>query len=193
MYVSHHSIIHLLTVLLLCWFGLTGSPYSYRKWISFKAHLPLCWQRSESAQERWEDPFTESPTLPQITFKWLKYFFACLCISANIDSTRRKLYLQVLGGKAFLEHLQEPEPLPGHVCSTYTLYLHFRNQRFHSKPVPCACEPALMQGFLFEIHRDNMGMWFIFVCLQFFHLKIKPQRLCTSGLMNCIGAVWQYF
>ncbi|XP_076016712.1 centrosomal protein of 76 kDa [Genypterus blacodes] len=75
----------------------------------------------------------------------------------NIDPTRRNLYLQVLGGKAFLEHLQEPEPLPGHVCSTYTLYLHFRNQRFRSKPVPCACEPALMGGFLLEIRRDSMG------------------------------------
>ncbi|XP_076592401.1 centrosomal protein of 76 kDa isoform X2 [Chaetodon auriga] len=75
----------------------------------------------------------------------------------NIDPSRRYLYLQVLGGKAFLEHLQEPEPLPGQVCSTFTLYLHFRNQRFRSKPVPCACEPALKEGFLLEIHRDGTG------------------------------------
>ena len=77
--------------------------------------------------------------------------------TANIDPSRRYLYLQVLGGKAFLEHLQEPEPLPGQVCSTYTLYLHFRNQRFRSKPVPCACEPDLKEGFLLEIHRDGPG------------------------------------
>lgn len=77
--------------------------------------------------------------------------------SANIDPCRRYLYLQVLGGKAFLEHLQEPEPLPGQVCSTFTLYLHFRNQRFRSKPVPCACEPDLKEGFLLEIHRDGTG------------------------------------
>eukprot|EP00064_Thunnus_orientalis_P000978 superscaffoldBa00000059_g979 len=75
----------------------------------------------------------------------------------NIDPSRRYLYLQVLGGKAFLEHLQEPEPLPGQVCSTFTLYLHFRNQRFRSKPVPCACEPDLKEGFLLEIHRDGIG------------------------------------
>ncbi|KAK2844111.1 hypothetical protein Q5P01_010770 [Channa striata] len=74
-----------------------------------------------------------------------------------IDPSRRYLYLQVLGGRAFLEHLQEPEPLPGQVCSTFTLYLHFRNQRFRSKPVPCACEPDLKEGFLLEIHRDGMG------------------------------------
>ncbi|XP_064803065.1 centrosomal protein of 76 kDa isoform X3 [Oncorhynchus masou masou] len=75
----------------------------------------------------------------------------------NMDPARRYLYLQVLGGKAFLEHLQEPEPLPGQVCSTFTLYLHFRNQRFHSKPVPCACEPDLQEGFLLEIHREGLG------------------------------------
>ncbi|XP_056618560.1 centrosomal protein of 76 kDa [Triplophysa dalaica] len=75
----------------------------------------------------------------------------------NISPLRRHLYLQVLGGKAFLEHLQEPEPLPGQVCSTFTLHLHFRNQRFRSKPVPCACEPDLQEGFLLEVHRDGPG------------------------------------
>uniref|UniRef100_G1TAD6 Centrosomal protein of 76 kDa n=1 Tax=Oryctolagus cuniculus TaxID=9986 RepID=G1TAD6_RABIT len=75
----------------------------------------------------------------------------------NIDPTRRYLYLQVLGGKAFLEHLQEPEPLPGQVCSTFTLCLHYRNQRFRSKPVPCACEPDFHDGFLLEVHRENLG------------------------------------
>ncbi|ERE86155.1 centrosomal protein [Cricetulus griseus] len=75
----------------------------------------------------------------------------------NIDPTRRYLYLQVLGGKAFLEHLQEPEPLPGQVCSTFTLCLHYRNQRFRSKPVPCACEPDFHDGFLLEVHRESSG------------------------------------
>nr|XP_005996579.2 PREDICTED: centrosomal protein of 76 kDa isoform X1 [Latimeria chalumnae] len=75
----------------------------------------------------------------------------------NIDPTRRYLYFQVFGGKAFLEHLQEPKPLPGQLCSTFTLYMHFRNQRFRSKPVPCACEPDLHDGFLLEIHRDTLG------------------------------------
>ncbi|XP_078071809.1 centrosomal protein of 76 kDa isoform X1 [Mustelus asterias] len=75
----------------------------------------------------------------------------------NIDPTRRNLYLQVLGGKAFLEHLQEPQPLPGQICSTFTLFLHFRNQRFRSKPVPCACEPDLQDGFLLEVHKDSSG------------------------------------
>ncbi|XP_037533110.1 centrosomal protein of 76 kDa isoform X2 [Nematolebias whitei] len=76
---------------------------------------------------------------------------------SNTDPSRRSLHLQVLGGKAFLEHLQEPEPLPGQVCSTFTLYLHFRNQRFCSKPVPCACEPDLKEGFLLDIYKDGLG------------------------------------
>lgn len=80
-----------------------------------------------------------------------------LRFTANIDPTRRYLYLQVLGGKAFLEHLQEPEPLPGQICSTFTLCLHFRNQRFRSKPVPCACEPDFQDGFLLEIPKDSLG------------------------------------
>ncbi|POI34772.1 hypothetical protein CIB84_001476, partial [Bambusicola thoracicus] len=75
----------------------------------------------------------------------------------NIDPTRRYLYLQVLGGKAFLEHLQEPDPLPGQICSTFTLCLHFRNQRFRSKPVPCACEPDFHDGFLLEVHKESLG------------------------------------
>ncbi|CAM4698077.1 unnamed protein product [Leuciscus chuanchicus] len=77
--------------------------------------------------------------------------------TTNISPLRRYLYLQVLGGKAFLEHLQEPEPLPGQVCSTFILHLYFRNQRFRSKPVPCACEPDLQEGFLLEVHRDGPG------------------------------------
>ncbi|XP_074540335.1 centrosomal protein of 76 kDa [Halichoeres trimaculatus] len=75
----------------------------------------------------------------------------------NVDPSRRYLYLQILGGKAFLEHLQEQEPLPGQECSTFTLYIHFRNQRFQSKPVPCSCEPDLKEGFLLEVHKEGAG------------------------------------
>ncbi|KAM8846451.1 centrosomal protein of 76 kDa [Synchiropus picturatus] len=76
---------------------------------------------------------------------------------SNVNPSRRHMYLQVLGGKAFLEHLQEPEPLPGQVCPTFTLYMHFGNQRFRSKAVPCACEPDLNEGFLLEVHKDSHG------------------------------------
>lgn len=88
---------------------------------------------------------------------------SCLCkrfssfLQTHIDPSKQYLHLQVLGGKAFLEHLQEPEPLPGQVSSTFTLYLHFRNQRFGSRPVPCTCEPDLRENFLLELCRDGAG------------------------------------
>ena len=63
-----------------------------------------------------------------------------------MDPTKRYLYLQVLGGKAFLEHLQDPEPMPGKVTSTFTLHVHFKGQRFRSRPAPCACEPNINEG-----------------------------------------------
>uniref|UniRef100_A0A3P9P591 Centrosomal protein of 76 kDa n=1 Tax=Poecilia reticulata TaxID=8081 RepID=A0A3P9P591_POERE len=94
-------------------------------------------------------------TFKDVCFTFLMY--STHLKKANLDPSRRYLYLQVLGGKAFLEHLQDSEPLPGQVCPTFTLYLHFRNQRFRSKPVPCACEPDLKEGFLLEIHRDSFG------------------------------------
>uniref|UniRef100_A0A4W5NXZ6 Centrosomal protein of 76 kDa n=1 Tax=Hucho hucho TaxID=62062 RepID=A0A4W5NXZ6_9TELE len=113
----------------------------------------------------------------------------------NMDPARRYLYLQVLGGKAFLEHLQEQEPLPGQVCSTFTLYLHFRNQRFRSKPVPCACEPDLQEGFLLEIHREELGTdWFtsglpditqLVYCRQ--HLVLFTSKLgCILTLLSSL-------
>ncbi|XP_041963440.1 centrosomal protein of 76 kDa [Alosa sapidissima] len=75
----------------------------------------------------------------------------------NIDLKRRYLNVQILGGKAFLEHLQEPDKTLGGICSTLTLCLGFCNQRFRSKPVPCACEPDLQESFLLEVHQDATG------------------------------------
>jgi len=76
----------------------------------------------------------------------------------SVDPSKRYLYLQVLGGKAFLEHLQDPEPIPGKVTSTFTLHIHFKGQRFKSRPVPCACEPDLTEGFLLELQKDGSKM-----------------------------------
>ncbi|KAF3691523.1 Centrosomal protein of 76 kDa [Channa argus] len=103
-------------------------------------------------QEANTDAETGSPQKPDTHFADITQMK-----KTYIDPSRRYLYLQVLGGRAFLEHLQEPERLPGQVCSTFTLYLHFRNKRFRSKPVPCGCEPDLREGFVLEIHRDGMG------------------------------------
>ncbi|XP_013388058.1 centrosomal protein of 76 kDa [Lingula anatina] len=74
-----------------------------------------------------------------------------------VDPTRRYIYFQILGGKAFLEHLHEGQPVQGHASATFTLHLNFRGQRFSSRPVACACEPDLKEGFLLELHKDNAG------------------------------------
>lgn len=68
--------------------------------------------------------------------------------ASSLSPSKRYLFLQVSGGKAFLEHLQDSEDS----CqATLTLHVHFRGQRFHSKPVPCACEPNFCEGFLLEL------------------------------------------
>ncbi|KAK6186561.1 hypothetical protein SNE40_008576 [Patella caerulea] len=76
----------------------------------------------------------------------------------NIDPSRRHLYLTIQEGKAFLEHLHTTEVLPGQkVTSYFTLHIHFRSQRFKTKPIPCACEPAFDEGFLLELHKESAG------------------------------------
>ncbi|XP_040520774.1 centrosomal protein of 76 kDa isoform X2 [Gallus gallus] len=102
----------------------------------------------------------------------------------NIDPTRRYLYLQVLGGKAFLEHLQEPDPLPGQICSTFTLCLHFRNQRFRSKPVPCACEPDFHDGFLLEVHKESLDTFGETTLVASYFLEWRSVLAAENGITN---------
>ncbi|XP_048752411.1 centrosomal protein of 76 kDa-like [Ostrea edulis] len=75
----------------------------------------------------------------------------------NIDPTRRYVYFQIKGGKAFLEHIDESDPMPGQVSSFFTFHIYFRGQRFKSRPVPCACEPQIDEGFLLELHKESSG------------------------------------
>lgn len=67
-----------------------------------------------------------------------------------IQPNKRYVFLQVLGGKAFLDHLQESEST---LQQFFVLHVHFRGQRLCSKPVPCSCEPAFHEGFLLELSR----------------------------------------
>ena len=73
-------------------------------------------------------------------------------------SKKRCLYVQVLGGRAFLDHLMEPSPSgPAPSCrqchSHFVLHVLFRGQRFHSRAVPCACEPKINESFLLELSK----------------------------------------
>ena len=112
-------------------------------------------------------------------------FFPDLYIAANVDPTRRYLYLQVLGGRAFLEHLQEPEPYPGQVTSTFSLHINFRGQRFKSRPTPCAVDPDIQEGFLLELHKDSAG-----TCLQIFKFDIDIRSFSSDW---CYGQVDHLF
>ena len=60
----------------------------------------------------------------------------------------RYIYLQVLKGKAFLEHLDVP---PSSAESFFKIHIHFRGQRFHSKCVPVSCEPDFSEGFVLDL------------------------------------------
>ncbi len=69
------------------------------------------------------------------------------------SSSKRCLFLQVLSGCAFLDHLSDPTP-----CNHahFTLHIHFRGQRYHSREVPCACEPDFSEGFLLELEKSSV-------------------------------------
>jgi len=82
--------------------------------------------------------------------------------------------MQFLGGKAFLEHLQETDALPGQVTSTFTLHINFRGQRFKSRPVPCACEPDLHEAFLLELHKDASGQCCLPEMVRQLTKKVRP-------------------
>jgi centrosomal protein CEP76 len=73
----------------------------------------------------------------------------------NIDPNRRHLYLQIIAGKAFLEYINVDDALPGISQPYFTLYIHFRNQRFKSKQFSCVCEPRINEGFLIELHKEK--------------------------------------
>ena len=78
-------------------------------------------------------------------------------ISANIDPGRRYLYFYIKTGKAFLEHIDMDDGIPGQVASYFTFHIHFRGQRFKSRPIACACEPDIDEGFLLELHKEGAG------------------------------------
>ena len=64
--------------------------------------------------------------------------------------SKRCLFLQILGGRAFLDHLSDPTPC---VHNHFILHIHFRGQRYHSREVPCACEPDFKEGFLLVLEK----------------------------------------
>ena len=85
------------------------------------------------------------------------YLKCNIYVTANIDPGRRYLYLYIKTGRAFLEHIDDNDGTPGQVASYFTFHIHFRGQRFKSRPIACACEPDIDEGFLLELHKDGAG------------------------------------
>ena len=95
----------------------------------------------------------------------LVHYFLCISLYTVEDSQldgrvsrKQCLYVQVLGGCAFLDHLMEPSPPgPAPLCrqchAYFVLHVLFRGQRFHSRPVLCACEPKINESFLLELSK----------------------------------------
>ena len=56
---------------------------------------------------------------------------------------RRFLLLKVRGGRAFVDHTNTE--------GSFVLHLHFRNQRFRSRPIKCCLEPKFDESFLMDL------------------------------------------
>jgi len=68
-------------------------------------------------------------------------------------TSRRCLFVTIVGGRAFLDHLIDDAP---HSHDYFMLHLLFRGQRFSSRDVPCACEPDFSrESFLFELDKHH--------------------------------------
>ena len=90
--------------------------------------------------------------------------FALPLNKVNADPNKRHLYIQILNGKAFLEYLTENENEeefmvgnPNGQSSFFTIFVHFRGQRFKTRAFACSCEPKIDEGFLLELHKDPKG------------------------------------
>ncbi|EDV29045.1 uncharacterized protein TRIADDRAFT_18537 [Trichoplax adhaerens] len=78
--------------------------------------------------------------------------------SMKIDPSKRYLYVQMLGGRAFLEHiLDEDRSTEKNYNGTLSIHIHFRQQRFQSRPILCACEPDLRDGFLLQLPQHKVS------------------------------------
>ncbi|XP_071531062.1 centrosomal protein of 76 kDa-like isoform X4 [Panulirus ornatus] len=74
-----------------------------------------------------------------------------LHVQEQIVPGRRYLYLRVCNGRAFVDHLKVKTSPAVDNQSYLTFHLALRSQRFETHGVPCVCEPAINEGFLFDL------------------------------------------
>eukprot|EP00697_Spironema_sp_BW2_P007744 gnl/Spiro4/22113_TR10881_c0_g1_i1.p1 gnl/Spiro4/22113_TR10881_c0_g1~~gnl/Spiro4/22113_TR10881_c0_g1_i1.p1 ORF type:complete len:654 (-),score=146.58 gnl/Spiro4/22113_TR10881_c0_g1_i1:127-2022(-) len=71
--------------------------------------------------------------------------------AADPSSSRRFVYMRILGGRAFTDELVNQDSS----VSTMQLHLHFRSQRFQSRPVPSGVEPPFDEAFMIDMNPPN--------------------------------------
>ena len=73
----------------------------------------------------------------------------------------RGLSVTLIRGRAFLEHLQSEEMLPGTPAPTFFIHAYFQGQRLVSPELPCHCDLEIAHTFRFSLssraHRDLRG------------------------------------
>ncbi|XP_071531061.1 centrosomal protein of 76 kDa-like isoform X3 [Panulirus ornatus] len=80
-----------------------------------------------------------------------------LHVQEQIVPGRRYLYLRVCNGRAFVDHLKVKTSPAVDNQSYLTFHLALRSQRFETHGVPCVCEPAINEGFLFDLQLLKPG------------------------------------
>ena len=59
------------------------------------------------------------------------------------------VYLQLLGGRAFIDYINEPQTPP---TTRFIFHVYHGNQHFVSAPVISSCDPDIEEGFLLQIN-----------------------------------------
>ena len=100
-----------------------------------------------------------TPSITNVIFTYM-CVCVCVCVCAAVSETRAKrcLMLQVLGGRAFIDHLHDDHTIPSSSSSSspfFILHVYFCGQRFISSPVQCACEPEIRETFLLELNKQG--------------------------------------
>lgn len=67
------------------------------------------------------------------------------------DPQHRYLHVKLLGGRAFVDHIDVDAADASGADDCFVLHLHYRNQRFRSALVPCAVDPRFGDTFLVDL------------------------------------------
>lgn len=76
-------------------------------------------------------------------------------IRDQVAAGRQYLYLNILGGRAFVDHLGTSSG-GLHQCSL-VVHVALKTQRFQTRQITCVCDPQIQEGFLFDLQQLSPG------------------------------------